>query len=307
MTKYHIYGHEVDKETYEKYANMKFDINGQLKDLNVVKFWAHSKEIAEYCPEDAEAARAIYNEILHDIGAEDDAPAPIKKAKSFRGYVEKLNDVYKKYRDEYTSLQNAWNIADAEYKAAMSETGISEADALIAKGNYAQAEKTLSDSVKSVQSRCEEDIRELRKQFEEFAQSVYRATPNKMDTAAMQLINSGVMTVSDLEFMAEEQRHSPTMLKIIAQHAKKMAAELNNSKNYSAAKQANALAYKLEAVGDYNVALGGFDALVPLATGGLRANSAEANTYNEYWNTNFEKVCENYDSFWIQPREETGA
>lgn len=69
---YEIFGIEVSKEVYDKYNNKSYDFGDfVLHDLSAVKLYTEGRELPEYYPERAAAARKIREQIIAEITGKD--------------------------------------------------------------------------------------------------------------------------------------------------------------------------------------------------------------------------------------------
>ena len=302
MKTYYIYGKEVDKETYLKYENKKFDVDGQELSMSALRVWATSKEIDEELPEKAAAAREIYNEILRDIGSSEKA-APTKKThKSFTSYIDELNNTFAQYNKKRASLVSDMNDAQREYDKAMRDTSASEGRKLIAEGKLEEQKQEFNKQFKTLVTSFEEETKSLRKEFAVLVEDVFRATPDKIDAPSMQLINSGIMNVSDLEYMAQQFRHNPAMLKVIAQHAKKMSKDMRAKGNREESQNATALTTSLTECVDPAHIYEGFDFLVTRGKREMESREISRNNINgKIWDIVYNEVREKYTNYFIQP------
>lgn len=302
MKTYFIYGHEVDKKTYEKYENKKFNIDGVELSMSGLRVWATSKEIDEELPEKAAAAREIYNDILRDIGAVEKAPPPKVAHKSFVSYIDELNEVFKQYNNNRTTLVSKLNNAQKEFDETMRDTSLSDSGKLIARGELEKQKQDIEKQLKNLATSFEDKTKAMREEFEVLVEDVFRATPDKIDAPSMQLINSGVMNISDLEYMAQQFRHNPTMLKIIAQHIKKVSEDLENKGKRKESTKANTLAMTITECTDPKRVYEGFDLLVARGKRDLETRaSSYREDYGRVWDVLYNEIRNNFTNYFIQP------
>lgn len=214
-TIYHLLGHEVDKETYDKYAKRKYPFQGRLVGLDGIHIWATDEEIAEVFPTQAAEAKQIIAQIEAAIGVgTQNAPQ-----NAFHTFLNSLEDLRKANRSQAASLRKAAEIADQEYKRVCADSTATPIEKEYASVVLRKARAEHDAGFKELKRSQEAKTKEIRTAMEEYAANYYRVTADQMDATAVQLINSGVMGLSDLEHMSAQYKGNITMLKLIAQHA----------------------------------------------------------------------------------------
>lgn len=293
-TKYYIFEREVDKKTFDKYKDQTFEVGGVKRNLLGVGVWATSREIAEACPEEAAEAKAIYDRILSEIST----VAP--KKKTFHSFLEDLQTIYQEEVANYNAAQNAFSIAEKDYNATMADRTAPEHIKLIARGDYERAKLTLEQDRSSVQDRYNARVKELRQQMADFTADVYRATPDRIDQGAMQLLNTGIMSADEMEHLASKYRDNPPMMRIIGQYAKQKAEsfgtfDADKARNY------RVLGHKLCSVADGGEVLRNFDAMATFGRNGLGKDARIAKIHEDHWDRLYGDAYAEYNDFIVQP------
>ena len=293
-TKYYIFEREVDKKTFDKYKDQTFEVGGVKRNLLGVGVWATSREIAEACPEEAAEAKAIYDRILSEIST----VAP--KKKTFHSFLEDLQTIYKEEVANYNAVQTAFSIAEKDYNATMADRTAPEHIKLIARGDYERAKLVFEQNRMKAQDSYNNRVRTLRQQMAEFTADVYRATPDRIDQSAMQLLNTGIMSADEMEHLANKYLDNPPMMRIIGQYAMQKAEsfgtfDADKARNY------RVLGHKLGSVSDGGEALKGFDAMADFGRNGLGKDAVIARAHEKHWDRLYGNACEAYDNFIVQP------
>ena len=95
----------------------------------------------------------------------------------------------------------------------------------IARGEHRVAEDELRNEYRKMMTGHDQKVSDLRKQFADYLDEHYSASPDKLDTATMQLLNTGICKPTELARLAERHSDNPTMLRIIGNFARNMRDE----------------------------------------------------------------------------------
>lgn len=298
ITHYQLLGHEVDKATYEKYANRKYSFMDRHLDLSSVHFWATSSEIAEKLPEYADEARKIITQIESEIGVQ--AKSQTMQKKNFHSFLEGLQAIYREELANYNAAHDAFEIARKEYEATKADRNAPEHIKLIASGDFERAKLAFEQSRLKAQNSYNARVKELRQQMAEFTANLYRATPDRVDQSAMQLLNTGIMSVDEMDHLASQYRDNPPMMRIIGEYALKKAESFGQSERDKAGKYM-LLGQKLSNITDNGNALAGFDQMADYGSEGLGKEATIARNHGKNWDRMYAGICAAYDDFIVQP------
>lgn len=144
----------------------------------------------------------------------------------------------------------------------------------MAKGEYQLAEDEHRRAHNDMMKEHQKKVDELRGQLSAYLDEHYAANPDKIDSATMQLLNSGICTASDLAHLAERYTDNPTMLRIVGSHA---ASKLREDKHLSREDRVTCAVVKdkgASANGGTEMRL--FDEAVSVASYGLNKDYAHA-------------------------------
>lgn len=92
-----------------------------------------------------------------------------------------------------------------------------------AKANYLEAKNIFENTSRSIWNDYKNTVSELTKELNEAVTAYYSVKPELVDDSALALLNSGIMTPDDIFRMGEKYSDNPTMRRLIADYAEKMA------------------------------------------------------------------------------------
>lgn len=270
-----IFGHHVSSDTYLKYSQRNYSLGDfLLHDLDSVERWATSAELAGRNPKVAAEAKRIMEQITAEITRKD--VNDMKKPRTTSDYIDALSKLYDEARGAYTDLQNGLESARAKMERARDD---SEGAGQVEKARYSIAAAELTIAENNRTSECKQimdtfgrKVKALRSEFETQLEDFYAASPDKLDTATLQLLNSGICTPSDLERLSTRHGDNPTMLRIIGSHANNMLADRNRKPSTEDFNHLELVSRRARAVRDGRRELAIFDSAVESAGHGLVDN-----------------------------------
>lgn len=138
----------------------------------------------------------------------------------FVDYVDDFNDIYngflKKYDKAIEALDSARKRkveADADYT---SQWHIQKKQ--IAASELRDAERAFQREANMIQDEAARAFSALRKELQRDISEFAVADPKRVDTNALALLNSGILSTSDLVKMASDNWNNPTMLRLVSSH-----------------------------------------------------------------------------------------
>lgn len=300
--KYFILGVEVDYNTYHDFMYERdYRVDGDiLKDIPCA-LWLLEKyatdEHAKERPVEAANARKILDQIREEIATitrkED---KPMNEPRTAAEFIDALKEIYTESRNMYAALQDKVDKAKAKMERAHEELRDPECkDKLVAESRYniARGEWQLAEGDRrgEYQQMCtshEKKVAELREKFIYHLDEYYSASPDKLDSSTMELLNSGICTPSELARLAERHKGNPTMRRVIAAHAEKITDERNQSQeDYMTCRK---IVIEAAAAKDGSRELAIFDSAAGAALYGLDKEPIHASrmhTHIEGWFDNF--------------------
>lgn len=234
--KYYVFGIEVPLSTFKKYDHQNYTIGACFFSLASVERWATDPEIAARFPKQAAEARQIMEQIISEITGKE--LEQMKTPKTAADYISALNDIYQESRSSYDTLHKKVDAAKVKMNCAYDDMRdpaypnrqMAEALYAVAKGEHQLAEEECRIEYNKLMDTHRTRVDELRTKFAAYLDDYYAASPDKLDAATMQLLNSGICTASDLARLAERYTDNPTMLRIVGSHA---ASKMQEDKHLS--------------------------------------------------------------------------
>ena len=235
--KYYILGIEVGRETYWKYEKQRYplmhDVLGEVPtSLLMVQEYATDEHAKEY-PIEAAAARKILDQIREEIATitrkDDKAMSNPKTASDF---LRELLAIYTETRSQYTTLNESVVKAEKQLERAQEKAiggdSIAQARLEVARADLREAQDAARIEYGKMMNDYNARVKELRGQFADHLNKHYAASPDKLDTATMQLLGSGICSPDELFSLVERHKNCPTMVRIIGSYADKMIQNRGN-------------------------------------------------------------------------------
>lgn len=299
--KYYVLGVEVDEATYNKYANQKYNLGANRIGLRGLHIYATDGDIAAEFPEQHRMAKQMVEQIKAEITG-------YSRPAGFKVFLEELNAAHKEAVAEFNRIHGALAIADKELERARNDKEAPTYMLDIAKGDHARAMMEFEQSKNRPAEIVQEKAKEIRGRMAAYVGKVYQANPDAVDASTMRLLESGIVTAAELESLSERFRDNPTMLRLMAAHAKREATKSRESGgDRGADAKWTALAALLGTASDSNRAMEGFDALVEQSVRSMSRRSfsgypADA-MRGKVFDDSYSSVVAAYDNFLIQPTE----
>lgn len=226
-----IFGYEVDSATFKKYNHQNYTIGFCFYDLAGVERWATDPNRAVNSPERAAEAKQIMERIIAEITGKD--MKSMNTPKTAADFIDALNDIYADSLAAYEAMHA--KVAAAKEKAESARESVREpmgqAIYEVALAECKLAEETSRKEYRDLIADHGAKVKELRDTFSTYLAERYSASPDKLDAATMQLLESGICTPSELVQLVDRHHDNPTMLRIIGSHAQRMKKA--NEKNIS--------------------------------------------------------------------------
>ena len=145
----------------------------------------------------------------------------------YNSYARNLDAAFRAARDEYTAVYNELTKAKENASAA----GLDAVKQQIATLQLQEAEKKMRQETGRIWSVFDAKAAELRSALEKEVQTSNLADPSAIDSNAVELMKTGVLTVDDYFGFADRYDGNPTMLKLIGHYAKEAADSADNRKD----------------------------------------------------------------------------
>lgn len=249
-----VCGVVVDEALYDKYnwdketgMRRKYMLCGQERSLDAIEFYAGSADYAKESPELVEEAKRIVGEIRKEIkdyyAAKDGRKEYVAmKHDTFDGYLKDLQEIHAKAAPERRALKEKMDAAQKRWEEDQREFKGDEHYLAREKVRYLDAREEYKGNVMELQRRTKEEIQTVQAEYEKHVTDFYSANGNRLDEAAVRLLNSGIkLTDTEIDGMVSRNTGNPTMLRLVSDHCEKMGIENQNARIYgSLARKAGA-------------------------------------------------------------------
>lgn len=240
-----VCGMVVDEDVYDKYNFDKetgrrrmYTLCGQERSLMAIESYASSgayaKESPELVAEAKKIAEKIQKEIREYYAAENDKEEyTAMKHDTFGEYLADLQEIHAKAAPERIELKGKWDAAQKRWQEDQREFKNDEHYLARQKVKYLDAQEEYKNSVKELQRRTEEEIQTVQDEYEKHVTDFYSANGNRLDDAAVRLLNSGIkLTKKEIDGMVSQNTGNPTMLRLISDHCEKQGIVNKAAREY---------------------------------------------------------------------------
>lgn len=147
--------------------------------------------------------------------------------RKYNSYARNLDAAFRAARDEYTAVYNELTKAKENASAA----GLDAVKKQIATLQLQEAENKMRTETARIWAAFDAKAAELRSALEKEVQTSNLADPSAIDSNAVELMKTGVLTVDDYFGFADRYDGNPTMLKLIGHYAKEAADSAGDRKD----------------------------------------------------------------------------
>lgn len=301
--KHYVLGVEVDKATFDKYANRKYPMKGHKGEgisLKALHLFATDEDIAKDLPEVHKEAKKLVAKIKVELTGSG-------KPSGFKAFLEELNAAHKEAVADFDRIHGALATANKELERAQSDKNAPEYALTIAKGDHARAQMEFEQNKNRPAENFQKRAAEIRERMAAYVGKVYQANPDAVDASTLRLMESGIVTADELSNLSERFRGNVTMLRLMAAHAQKEGKRLMNDNDRTEGSKWNALAYALGTASDSSRAMAGFDSLVDLSVRSMSRRSfgpyPSDGMRGKAYDDAYSEIASAYDRFLIQPTE----
>lgn len=164
------------------------------------------------------------------------------KHDTFDGYLKDLQEIHAKAAPERRALKEKMDAAQKRWEEDQREFKGDEHYLAREKVRYLDAQEEYKGNVMELQRRTKEEIQTVQAEYEKHVTDFYSANGNRLDEAAVRLLNSGIkLTDTEIDGMVSQNIGNPTMLRLVSDHCEKMGIENQNARVYgSLARKAGA-------------------------------------------------------------------
>ena len=145
----------------------------------------------------------------------------------FNHFAKELDAAFRTARSEYAAVYDELTKAKENASAA----GLDAVNQQIATLRLQEAEKKMRQETRRIWAVFDAKAAELRSALEKEVQTSTLADPSAIDSSAVELMKTGVLTVDDYFGFADRYDGNPTMLKLIGHYAKEAADSTDDRKD----------------------------------------------------------------------------
>lgn len=149
---------------------------------------------------------------------------------NYNKYAKELDNAFKAARDKYIEAYNEVEVSKAALSVANENRPaepyyITQARKADAELRNAQAAGNFEKTSREVWAEFKKTVEELRAELNKAISGDSLANPDAVDANALKLLESGIMSVDDVESFADRYDNNATMLKLISKYAHDMASK----------------------------------------------------------------------------------
>lgn len=145
----------------------------------------------------------------------------------FNHFAKELDAAFRTARSEYAKVYGELTKAKENASAA----GLDAVKQQIATLQLQEAEKKMRQEAARIWAEFDAKAADLRHALEKEVQTSNLADPSAIDSNAVELMKTGVLTVDDYFSFADKYSENPTMLKLIGHYAKEAADSADDRKD----------------------------------------------------------------------------
>ena len=145
----------------------------------------------------------------------------------FNHFAKELDAAFRTARSEYAAVYDELTKA----KESASAAGLDAVKKQIATLQLQEAEKKMRQEAARIWAEFDAKAAELRRALEKEVQTSNLADPSAIDSNAVELMKTGVLTVDDYFGFADRFSENPTMLKLVGYYAKEAADGTDDRKD----------------------------------------------------------------------------
>lgn len=145
----------------------------------------------------------------------------------FNHFAKDLDTAFRAARGEYIAVYNELTKAKENASAA----GLDAVKKQIATLHLQEAENKMRTETERIWAAFDAKAADLRRALEREVQTSNLADPSAIDSNAVELMKTGVLTVDDYFGFADRYGENPTMLKLIGHYAKEAADSADDRKD----------------------------------------------------------------------------
>lgn len=278
----------VDEKVYNDFAlkeyNVPHDFKEGTRSLWNIEQMSKMSDYKKHYPEFAKACQKIVEQAAREIknyyAARDGRREyKVMRHDDFTGYIKDLQEVHKKAAAERQHIQSEYDKAAEEWKEVQRDATLSDYGKTAGKMKWLEAEQAYKDSVAALKSATNEDIANIRKEFDEHIEDFYSANGDRLDDGTVHLLNSGIkLSDKEIDRLVNQNKGNPTMLRLVDDYCQSKGIEN---------KQARIYGYTARTAGSHENRI--FDQVVDMVNRVLTTEDAVAKVWSKE-NSHFERL-----------------
>lgn len=167
----------------------------------------------------------------------------------FNEYARKADAYAKAVFEEYTAAESKLKAAESKRNAYPRKNGLGyEYDAKAARyeAEYVEAKAEYEKLRRDMRDYKADGLKPIRRELESAIADAFAAKPEHLDAATLELLKSGILSADEHNRLIDKAMsdNNPTMVRLIAKHAKDRAAQADEDKNPDVSRAFRAVAYK---------------------------------------------------------------
>lgn len=167
----------------------------------------------------------------------------------FNEYARKADAYAKAVFEEYAAAENKLKAAESKRNAYPRRNGQGyEYDAKSARyeAEYVEAKAEYEKLRRDMRDNKVNGLQPIRSELERAVADAFAANPEHLDAATLELLKSGILSADEHNRLIDKATadNNPTMVRLIAKHAKDRAAQADEDRNPDTARAFRAVAYK---------------------------------------------------------------
>ena len=167
----------------------------------------------------------------------------------FNEYARKADAYAKAVFEEYAAAESKLKAAESKRNAFPRKNGLGyEYDAKAARyeAEYVEAKAEYEKLRRDMRDNKANGLQPIRSELERAVADAFAANPEHLDAATLELLKSGILSADEHNRLIDKATadNNPTMVRLIAKHAKDRAAQADEDRNPDTARAFRAVAYK---------------------------------------------------------------
>ena len=283
-----ICGVVVDRKDYDSFATQQFEVPHDFKEgkrsLWNIEQMSKMSDYKKHYPEFSKACQKIVEQAAREIrnfyaGRDGRKEFKTMKHDDFTGYIKDLQEIHKKAAAERQCIQSEYDKAAEAWREVQKDATLSDYGKTAGKMKWLEAEQSYKDSIAALKNATNEEITNIRREFDEHIEDFYSANGDRLDDGTVRLLNSGIkLSDKEIDRLVNQNKSNPTMLRLVDDYCQSKGIEN---------KQARIYGYTARTAGSHENRI--FDQVVDMVSKVLTTEDAIAKVWSKE-NSHFERL-----------------